>query len=197
MYTLTPKSFRHLQWRFHVLQATYICSHKCIGSKSGVNFENSVCNSFTHLNITLNSCRSQILISETPTTLHADLHYSRLQQDNKMQSFNKSSIWASNFSFSLGLSVYILSLLSSKSSPNTSVMGVVCPGQILCQKQNLIQTIFCWNWQVRVLSPQSTSSQAAKICNGDLRESIMCAHRSLTAQLQWGWSDQGINLSTI
>jgi hypothetical protein len=82
----------------------------------------------------------------------------------------------------------------------------VCPGQILCQKKNLIQTIFCWNQQVRVLSPQSTSSccryalltssLAAKICNGDLKESIMCAHRSLTAQLQWGWSDQGINLST-
>jgi hypothetical protein len=112
-----------LQWRFHVLQAAYICSHKHIGSKSRVNFENSVCNSFTHLNITLNSCCSQILISETPTTLHADLHYSRLQQDNKMQSFNNSSIWASNFSFSLGLSVYILSLLSSKSSPKTSGDG--------------------------------------------------------------------------
>jgi hypothetical protein len=111
-----------LQWRFHVLQATYICSHKRIGNKSGVNLENSVCNSFTHLNITLNSCRWQILISETPT-LHADLHYSRLQRDNKMQSFNKSSIWASNFSFSLGLSVYILSLLSCKSSPNTSGDG--------------------------------------------------------------------------
>jgi hypothetical protein len=79
--------------------------------------------------------------------------------------------------------------------------------QILCQKQNVIQTIFCWNRQVRVPSPQSTSSccrcalltssLAAKICNGDLRESIMCAHRSLTAQLQCGWSDQGINLSII
>lgn len=54
--------------------------------------------------------------------------------------------------------------------------------QILCQKQNLVQTIFCWNWQVRVLSPQSTSSccrcalltssLAAKICTGDLRKSI-------------------------
>lgn len=202
LYTLTPKSLRHLQWRFHVLQATDIFSHKHIGSKSGVNFENSACNSFTHFNSTLNLCRSQILISETPT-LHADLHYSRLQQDNKMQSFNKSSIWASNLDcLSTFFPCFLPNLLQTP-----LVMGVVCPGQILCQKKNLIQTIFCWNWEVRVLSPQSTSSRcryalltsslAAKICNGDLRESIMCAHRSLTAQLQWGWSDQGINLSTI
>lgn len=105
--------------------------------------------------------------------------------------------------FELQTSVFLLDCLSTFFPcflPNLLqtplVMGVVCPGQILCRKKNLIQTIFCWNQQVRVLSPQSTSSccrcalltssLAAKICNGNLKESIMCAHRSLTAQLQWG-----------